>query len=165
MQKRKPNLRSVVLAAAAMALLAPIPAGAFGLTGVGGTLGYDHPEDMDGTASVRMHAELEQADTHLHLLPNIAYWDVDQVRDLNPNLDVYYHFRPDGRMTPYLGGGLGLNFVHRSRLDESSTDLGMNLIGGLRFPGTANHVFLEGRYTASDVNQVSLLTGITFHTR
>jgi hypothetical protein len=41
----------------------------------------------------------------------------------------------------------------------------MNLMGGMRFPGAANHYFLEGRYTASDVSQVSVLTGITFGAR
>jgi len=57
------------------------------------------------------------------------------------------------------------NFVRDERLNRSSSDLGMNLMTGVRFPGTGNHYFLEGRYTASDISQVSLLTGVTFHAR
>ncbi len=150
---------------ATLLVLASGAAYAFGVTGYGGKLGIDNPEDLGSTAAVSVHAEMEQNGTHLHLLPNVAYWNVDRVSDVNPNLDVYYHFVREGRVTPYVGGGVGLNVVHRDRLDQTNTDLGMNVVGGLRFPGSAHHVFVEGRYTASDVSQVSLMTGITFHTR
>lgn len=156
---------TVVTAALAAVLLAPSGARAYGFSGAGGKLGYANPEHLDGTAAVSVHAEFEKSDSRLHLLPNLGYWNVDRVSDVNPNMDVYYHFIREGKMTPYVGGGLGLNIVHRDRIDDTSTDLGMNLMGGLRFPGHANHVFVEGRYTASDVSQVSLLTGITFHSR
>jgi len=164
----KPSTMKVVMwmaaASFAIVLIAAPPAHAFGVSGVGGKLGYANPEDLDGTASVGVHAEMERPGTHLHLLPNVMYWNVDRVRDLNPNVDVYYHFSPEGRVSPYLGGGVGLNFVHRARTDLGETDLGMNVVGGVRFPGSANHYFLEGRFTASDINQVSVMTGITFHT-
>jgi len=148
-----------------MLALATVPraANAYDFSGAGGKLGYANPEDLDGTAMLGVHAELEQHGTRVHLLPNIMYWNVNRVRDVNPNFDVYYHFHREGRMSPYLGGGLGLNFVRYDRTDRSDTDLGMNLLGGLRFPGTSNHYFLEGRYTASYIPQVSLLGGVTFH--
>jgi hypothetical protein len=57
-----------------------------------------------------------------------------------------------------------VNFIRNERLDRSSTDLGMNVIGGLRFPGAANNYFVESRFTASDINQIAVLGGITFHT-
>ena len=157
--------RMLKLAAAtlAMALMA-VPVHAYEVSGMGGKLGYASPENLDGTASLGVHAELEKPNTHVHLLPNLMYWKVDRVRDVAPNMDVYYHFNPEGRVTPYLGGGLGVNFVHNSRVDRGSTDLGVNVMGGVRFPAATNHYFLEGRYTASDINQVSVLTGITFHT-
>jgi hypothetical protein len=146
-------------------MLAPGSAAAYSMSGMGGRLGYTSPEDLDGTASVSVHAELERSGTRLHLMPNVAYWNVDRVRDLNPNFDVYYHFGPEGRVNPYLGGGLGLNFVQDRRFDRGDTNLGMNMVGGLAFPGSSSstrHYFLEGRVTASDVNQVSVLTGVTF---
>jgi len=154
------------LALALIALLAaPRSVWAFDVEGVGGKLGYNNPEDLDGTASVAVHAEFEKSGSRVHVLPNMMYWNVNGVRDVNPNVDAYYHFRPEGRVSPYLGGGLGMNFIHNDRRDESSSDLGMNVMGGVRIPGASNHYFVEGRYTASDVTQVSVLTGVTFHGR
>lgn len=164
MLKRRMAL-CIITASVSALLTMPLAAHAFDYSGMGGKLGYASPEHLDGTASVSVHAEFERNDSRVHLLPNLGYWNVDRVSDVSPNMDVYYHFVREGRVTPYVGGGVGLNIVHRDRLDDTSTDLGMNVMGGLRFPGRTNHVFLEGRYTASDVSQVSLLTGITFHNR
>ena len=157
---------SGIRAIAALLILLPLSmprsASAFGFAGAGGKLGYANSEDLDGTAALSVHAEFEESGTRFHLLPNMTYWKVDGVRDLSPNLDLYYHFNPSGRMTPYLGGGLGLNFVHDVRREDGRTDLGMNLVGGVRFPGTAAHYFLEGRVTASAVSQAMVMAGVTF---
>ena len=156
---------STIAAALIVALLVhPSGARAYSLTGVGGSLGYANPEDLDGTAALGLHAEFEQRGTRLQLDPNMRYWNVDGVRDLTPNMDLTYHFRPDRHWAPYLGGGLGVNFVHDHQSDRSESDLGLNAIAGLRFPASAGRYFLEGRYTASDISQVSVLTGITFGT-
>lgn len=144
-------------------------ASAYEMSGVGGRIGYTTPENLDGTAAMSVHAELEQSGTRLHFMPNLSYWNVDHVSDVCPNLDAYYHFGPDGKVSPYLGGGLGINFVHDRRAFRSDdTNLGMNLLGGLRFPGSNDsprRYFLEGRFTASDVNQVAVMTGVTFMSR
>ena len=92
------------------------------------------------------------------------YWKVNGVSDVNPNVDLYYHFVPEGLITPYLGGGLGLNMYDRERR-SSNTEVGLNLFGGLRMPGPYSHYFVEGRYTASDISQFSVLGGVTFHNR
>ncbi len=152
-------LAAVLLVAAAL----PRSARALGYSGIGGKLGFADSENLDGTAALGVHAELARIGTRVHLLPNVMYWKVNGVRDVSPSLDLYYHFNPEGRVTPYVGGGLGLNFVHRERRDRSSTDLGMNLAAGMRFPGAASHYFFEGRYTASDINQFAVLGGVTFH--
>ena len=163
------NQLRIMYALAALLVLAPVAvprsAHAFDYSGVGGKLGYSSSEDLDGTATLGVHAEMEQSGTRVHLIPNMMYWKVDGVRDLSPNLDLYYHFNPEGRVTPYLGGGLGLNFYRNDRLDRDNTELGLNLVGGVRFPGTATHYFLEGRYTASDIPQAAVLAGVTFHGR
>jgi hypothetical protein len=164
-RKRK-GLCTVGVAALTIALLVwPVMASAYGLTGVGGSLGYASPENLDGTASLGVHAVLEQPGTRLHMDPNVRYWNVNGVSDLAPNMDVTYHFGPESRWTPYVGGGLGVNFVHDRAFDRTSSDLGLNAIAGVRFPNAGNRVFLEGRYTASDVDQVSVQTGITFRAR
>ena len=48
---------------------------------------------------------------------------------------------------------------------SSNTEVGLNLFGGLRMPGPYSHYFVEGRYTASDISQFSVLGGVTFHNR
>jgi len=42
--------------------------------------------------------------------PGFIYWASDGLSDVNPNFDLYYHFAPAGRVSPYLGGGAGLHF-------------------------------------------------------
>ncbi len=159
-----PGSRTCLAALVLVALCAvPSVSHGYGVSGAGGKLGYTAPEDRDGTMMLGGHVELEKTGTRLHLLPNVMYWKVDRLSDLNPNFDVYYHFGREGRVTPYLGGGLGLNLRHSDVTERSNTDLGANLMGGFRFPGRSNHYFLEGRFTASDVSQVAVLGGITFH--
>jgi hypothetical protein len=140
---------------------------AFDVSGVGGRIGVTDPDALDPTPSLGVHAEVEQRGSQLHLMPNLAYWNVDRVSNVNPNFDMYYHFEREHRVSPYLGGGLGLNFRHNDRVDRSQTDLGVNMIGGVSIPdrNAARRYYVEGRYTASDMNQISLLTGITFGTR
>ena len=135
------------------------------LSGFGAKLGYTTPEDLDGTMMLGGHLEFERADSHVHLLPSLMYWKVNDLSDVSPNMDLYYHFEPEGAVTPYLGGGLGLNLVSDDRENRSKSSLGANLFGGLRFPAAASHGFVEGRYTASDVSQFAILGGITFHNR
>lgn len=144
--------------------LAPAAGLAYDMTGAGGKMGFISPEDLDGTVMIGGHLEFEKPDSRLHLVPNLMFWSVDHTSDVNPNFDVYYHFNTQGRTTPYVGGGLGLNVTNSDFPDRSSTSLGANVIGGLRFPGGSNHYFVEGRFTASDISQVAVVGGITFNT-
>jgi opacity protein-like surface antigen len=142
----------------------PPPASAFGLTGLGGKLGFMAPENLDGTMVVGGHLEFEQHGSRVHLVPGLMYWKSNNVSDLAANADLYYHFSPEGVITPYVGAGLGLNFLSNERSSDSTTKLGANLFGGLRIPAANLHYFFEGRYTASDLSQFALLAGVTFHT-
>lgn len=144
-------------------VVTPRLAGAYGYEGVGGKLGYSSGENLDGTAALGVHAEFAQGGSRLHMLPNVTYWRVDGMRDLSPNFDLYYHFAPDNQVTPYVGGGMGINFMRDERRDISDAQLGVNMLGGVRFPGTSHSYFLEGRYTAtSDVPQAMVMAGVTF---
>ena len=163
--RSKPYLTAMLGIAFVLIASCAIPATsqAYRLSGGGGKLGYTNPENLDGTMTVGGQLEFENQ-SRLHLVPNVSYWKVDRVSDVNPNVDVYYHFSSQNRTSPYLGGGLGLNMRNSEITDRSSTALNANLIGGIRFPGGENHYFLEGRFTASEMNQVALVGGITFHT-
>jgi hypothetical protein len=135
----------------------------WGMSGFGGKIGYTSLEDLEGTLQLGAHVEFESPGNRLHLLPNLMYWRENDVSNINPNMDVYYHFNSEGVITPYLGGGLGIHFVNDDRFNVSDTNLGANMFAGLRFPTSYSHYFFEGRYTASDISQFSLLGGITFH--
>jgi hypothetical protein len=101
----------------------------------------------------------------VHLQPNVLYWQADPMSNFNVNLDFYYHPEHSGGAGPYVGSGFGLNTIHDEFRDRSETFLGVNMLGGLRFPGVHDNVFLEGRVTATRILQVSVLGGMTFGVR
>lgn len=139
-------------------------ASAFGISGGGGRLGYLDPESSDGGVALGAHLEMETSGSNWHLQPNILYWNADRLAGFNGNLDALYHFGPQTSTTPYLGGGLGFSMVdieNDNGDDESETNAAANLLGGVMFPAGGNTLFIEGRYTFSELNQVSLLFGIT----
>lgn len=150
------------LALFGLGILAPTAHG-FGLSGGGGKLGVVNPEgQMEETASFSGHLEFEEPNSQVHLIPGVAYWNDDGVSDVNPNLDLYYHFLPEGQVTPYVGAGVGL---HAYDYDSggNDTDVGANLIGGVRIPAQSSHFFMEGRYVASDISQFGIAGGVTIH--
>src|SRR6266478_1770983 len=105
------NLRTAALLGAGLLVAGmctvPTNARAYDMSGAGGKMGFISPEALDGTVMIGGHMEFEQSDTRLHLVPNLMFWRVDRVSDVNPNFDVYYHFDSQGQTTPYVGGGLG----------------------------------------------------------
>ena len=152
----------MMLGALALAgALAVTDAHAFGLGGGGVRVGYLDPESSDGGVLVGGHLEFEKKNSYFHIRPNVAYWNGDPLTGWNVNLDGLYHFGPQSKTVPYLGGGLGASIVSADESDDS-TDLGVNLFGGFLFPAGGNHLFAEARYTVSEVNQASLALGITF---
>lgn len=157
-----PAMIAGLLALIALAAAGPARAD---LSGVGGSLGYASPERLDGTAAVALHAEVSTSDSRLAMMPSMRFWNVNGYSDVSPNFDLAYQLDSGRQWRPYLGGGLGLNFVHSDLDGHTETNPGLNMIGGVRFPGAGNHYFVEGRFTASDVNEVSLATGITFNAR
>jgi len=141
----------------------PAPASAFGMSGFGAKLGYLTPENLDGTMAISGHLEFAQPASRLHLIPSVMFWNSNNLSDVSANADLYYHFAPEGLMTPYVGAGLGVNFFNHDGSDQSATKLGANFFGGLRLPAAGFHYFVEGRYTASDISQFGVMGGITFH--
>jgi len=156
---------AVAIVAVAFVLTSSAPsASAFGITGGGGRVGYLDPEDSDGGIALGAHIEMESPDSYWHLQPNILYWNADRLTGFNGNLDAFYHFGARSETSPYLGAGIGFSMVDVSDgdgNDNSQTDPAANLIGGVMFPAGRNSLFVEARYTISEVNQASLLFGIT----
>lgn len=160
------SARGLVVGALALAcaLVVAPSAHAFGLSGGGVRLGYLDPEASDGGVLLGGHLEFEKPDSYWHIRPNLLYWNADPLNGWNLNLDALYHFGPQSKTVPYLGAGLGASIVSVDGASgDNHTDLGVNLFGGAQIPAGGNHLFIEGRYTLSDVNQASIALGYTFH--
>ena len=142
-----------------LALIAP-SAHAFGISGGGGRIGFVDPEFGDGGVALGAHLEMESPGSNWHVQPNVLYWNGDPLSGFDFNLDALYHFGPTTRTVPYLGGGVGLAMVD-SPGGSSQSDPAGQIFGGVTFPSGRNNLFLEGRFTFSDVNLASLAFGIT----
>ena len=134
---------------------------AFGLSGVGGRIGSADAEGLEGTLAGGAHLEFEETGSRLHMQPSLLYWSSNGLSDANPNFDLYYHFGPAGRVSPYVGGGAGLHFYESEGPGDPGSDVGFNMIGGLLFPSAAASFFMEGRYVAGDRSQAAVYGGVT----
>jgi hypothetical protein len=85
--------------------------------------------------------------------------DVDWI-DINANLFYHFHLPDSPSVIPYVGGGL--NLARLSVGDASTTEAGLNLGGGIRFPGPTVTPFLELRGVVSDADQFVITGGILF---
>ena len=149
-----------------------------GFRGIGGTIGLVDPEDASSALGIGLHVDAGQIVHNVHLVPSLQYWSVGtdvgiysaDSKDLSFAADAKVDFPlQGGRMTPYLGGGLGLHFLSfdSSVPGAPSTDdtkLGLNVLGGVRndvMPNLA--IFGELRYAfVSDANQLNVLGGFTY---
>ncbi len=163
MERTKIRSRAALVGLALVAASMLLAGQALALTynGVGGRLGVTSPDDLNSTTELGVHAQLDQPGTRMAFQPSLMYWKSEDTRDVNPNLDLTYRFEPRRTVHPYLGGGLGLNFVDDSF--SSSTEAGMNLLGGVSFPSTGHDYFIEARHTVSDVSRTAVMAGITFN--
>lgn len=100
----------------------------------------------------------------LAISPGLELGVGDNVTVIEINTDVLYHFEDAGpRWNPYVGGGLGIAFFDASHSDFSETDLGVNLLGGLRFrQSNGSHLFTELRLGVGDVPDAKILVGWNF---
>src|SRR5216110_2636667 len=101
----------------------------------------------DATLAVGAGLNFQQAGSHVHLMPNVVYWSESGLSDVNTNFDASYHFEPAGRVSPYLGGGLGMHFYSSDGPRDPGTDVGPNLYGGVTLPMSGASLYFEGRTT------------------
>jgi len=154
---------SLALAFVAFALV-PSSATAYDLSAIGVRVGNVDPEGADGAFTVGGHLEFEEYGTRLHLQPGVMFWSSGDLSDVNPNFDVMYHFERPGSVSPYVGAGMGVHFYsfNLPGPNDTSTNIGANLFGGLLIPASTLRLFVEGRYVASDRSQAMITGGATF---
>lgn len=113
--------------------------------GVGGRVLANIPNvDLEGVGSVDL------------------FFPGNEVNWLDVNANVFYHFHLDDSpsVVPYAGGGL--NIARISVGDASTTETGLNIGGGVRFPSPGVTPFLEARAVVSDADQFVITGGVLF---
>jgi opacity protein-like surface antigen len=90
----------------------------------------------------------------LDISPNVELGVGDHATTIQLNADLDYHFSDAGpNWNPYVGGGLGMAFFSYNNDvgGGSDTQLGVNLLGGLRFrQKNGSHLFTELRLGIGD---------------
>jgi hypothetical protein len=153
-------------------LCVPVFAGGFGLqvdyNNFVGT--EDIFENLDG-GDFGIGARVE-AGSSLGIILSFDYYfvnsDLGDTKFYEGNANLAYWF-PTGGVRPYIGGGVGIartTFSLSDILDDSQSEVGINLLGGIKFTGPVNP-FFELRYviyTGDETfsNRLVITGGIVF---
>jgi hypothetical protein len=153
----KRNLVSVAASALALVLLAvpAQPLHAQAAFGVQGNWGSEADLGVGGRLLLNIPT------TNLEAVLSADVFFPDDVDWLEFNGNLFYHFHTPGSpgVLPYVGGGLNLTRISGN---GSTTEAGLNLGGGVRFPRPGVTPFLEARAVISDADQLVLSLGLLF---
>ncbi len=115
-----------------------------------------------------IHFDFGELARNVRLQPNVELGVGDDEVLLALNIEAAYLFPISQAWMPYVGGGLGINYVNyddppgNSR-DDDDTDLGLNILGGIqRVRSNASDLLLELKLGLSDSPDVKLTIGWTF---
>lgn len=115
---------------------------------------------------VGAHLDFGNFARHVRFQPNIELGFGDNLTLVATNFEAAYRFRENWDVwTPYLGGGLGLNFAsYDGPGDNSNTDIGINFMGGVeRGLSNGDRFFTEVKLGVVDSPDVKVTVGWTFY--
>lgn len=161
------RIRSLVMTAAALMLA--VPATAVGQVVFGPQLSFGG--DTDVGIGGRVLANVESME-HWDFIGTFDVWFPDDRGDndvsaweANGNL-AYNFVVENSELNPYAGAGLSIFHISFDDdligEDRDDTDLGLNLFGGLKFPGRSITPFVEVRAVLEAADQVVVTGGILF---
>jgi hypothetical protein len=161
--------RMVLIAALLAAALGPATALAgpdtdIGFRGWGPRVGLSIDPDQFYFGA---HLDFGNFARHVRFQPNVELGFGDHLKLLTINGEAAYRFSSAWDVwTPYLGGGLGANIksIDNGGNNDSETDLGVNLLGGIE-KGLTNgdRFFIEGKFSLNDVPDAKIAVGWTFY--
>jgi len=183
-------MKKIFAIAAATALISSLSFAQLALHEIGGGIGYVSVS-FNSTSSqtlggflIAAHANLGELAKDLTLVPDIQYFstskDVDggtvKVGDFGINANVHYAIAMEGMVKPYVGAGLGLNFLSTTAsatdprsgftysITGSDTRLGINLLVGANYKlNDKMTLLIEPRYViASDFDNFQIKAGVTW---
>jgi opacity protein-like surface antigen len=188
-------MKKIFAVAAATILITSLSfAQQLGLHDIGGGIGYvsvsfnSTSDQTLGGFLIAAHANLGELAKDLTLVPDIQYFstskDIDggtwKVSNFGINANVHYNFEMEGMVKPYVGAGLGINFLSTTystsyfnpftgitqteSLTGSDTRLGINLLVGANYKlNDKMTLLLEPRYViASDFDNLQIKAGVTW---
>ena len=137
-----------------------------GFRGWGPRLGLTFNPDQ---VHVGAHMDFGNFARHVRFQPNVEVGFGDNLTLVTLNADAAYRFSENWDVwTPYLGGGVGMNFASYGDDglgDDTSSDLGASVLGGIE-KGLSNgdRFFLETKIGVIDASpDVMLTVGWTFY--
>lgn len=161
-----------------------------GLKAAGFELGVVDPEHVDATIGFKGFLDLGTLAPNVGLSAQLGFWTASDgsynfgdysLSDLSLGMRGTYMFNASSSgMVPFAGAGLGLHFLHASvdvpnqdvggllipgyTADDSSTKLGLEVGGGLKFPmGQSRDLITEAWYGSVDgASQFSVHVGMAF---
>ena len=161
------RIRSLIMTA--VALLLAVPTMAVGQVAFGPQLSFGGDTDLG--IGGRVLANVESME-HWDFIGTFDVWFPDDrggndVSAWEANGNLAYNFVvEDTSLNPYAGAGLSIFHVSVDDdligEDRDDTDLGLNLFGGLKFPGQSVTPFVEVRAVLEAADQVVVTGGILF---
>ncbi len=161
-----------------------------GFNGMGAKVGFVMPEDpIESTIGFGLVSDLGTIMPNLALHAYVDYWgkSYDESEHYESKFSVVsiaaiakYLISSGGSLTPYVGGGLGLEFAsvsgeytgpsvpgYTEDFDydetETETDLGIHLVGGAMMElSPAMKGFAEVKYTIGDVDYLGIFAGVIY---
>ena len=189
-------MKKVLAIAATTLLVASLSFGQqLGLHEVGGGIGYvsvsfnSTSTQTLGGWLLAAHANLGELAKDLDLVPDVQYFSTSKdinggtfkVSNFGINANVHYNIAMEGMIKPYVGAGLGLNFLSTTAqapsyfnpftgqtvtesITGSDTRLGINLLVGANYKlNDQMTLLLEPRYViASDFDNFQIKAGVTW---
>jgi hypothetical protein len=115
-----------------------------------------------------LHADFSSYSSGFRFQPNFELGFGDDLTFGALNAEAAYRFNENWESwSPYLGGGLGLNIVgsdDNGLLDDSDTDVGASVLGGLeRGLSGGDRFFGEVKLGVADSPDVKFTVGWTFY--
>jgi hypothetical protein len=113
------------------------------------------------------HLDFGNFANHIRFQPNLELGFGDNVKLFTVNAEAAYRFSAQRNVwSPYLGGGVGANIksFDNASGNNSQTDLGVNLLGGIeKGLSNGNRLFIEAKVSLNDVPDAKVAVGWTFY--
>jgi hypothetical protein len=153
-----------VAACAALLLLASAGVASAQLVSVGPRFGLSVDPDQFVLGG-QMYFDPDLA-TNLYFTPSAEVGFGDDVTLFQVNGDLVYVVRLATSLHPYFGAGVAVALIDFEGDLGSDTEVGLNLVGGLRFAREerASHFFVEGRFGVGDIPDLKVMAGWNFGT-